>query len=116
MPVPYLGGALRGWTRRTKIKVISQSVINHKTVETESEITADINFQPMPSFQVNRKPEEQRTWSWWSIIIRNPVVILKTDDIIIKPSGQRFRVQSGNDWRESGFSKYETIEDYEVST
>ena len=116
MPVPYLGNAIKGWTRVTPVKIVTQSVVDHETVESTTDATLDINFQPMPAFKVNRKPEEQRTWKWWSIIIKNPSVILKTDDIIIRPSGQRFRVQSGNDWTESGFSKYEAIEDYEVST
>lgn len=116
MPVPYLGNAIKGWTRLTDVKIVTQSIVNHLKVESTEDATLDINFQPMPDFKVNRKPEEQRTWIWWSIIIKNPSVILKTDDIIIRPSGQRFRIQSGNDWTESGFSKYEAIEDYEVST
>lgn len=117
MPVPYLGHVLKGWTRKTPVKIITQTIVNHQTVESDPDpVKLDINFQPMPAWKVNRKPEEQRTWIWWSILIRNPTIILKTDDIIIRPSGQRFRIQSGNDWTESGFSKYEAIEDYEVST
>jgi len=116
MPVPYVAGALKGWTRKTPVKIVTQSVVNHQTVEATADATLDINFQPMPAWKVNRKPEEQRTWKWWSIIIKNPTVNLNTDDIIIRPTGQRFRIQSGNDWTESGFSKYEAIEDYEVST
>lgn len=116
MPVPYLGNAIKGWTHITPVKIVTQSVVDFQTVEATADAKLDINFQPMPAWKVNRKPEEQRTWNWWSIIIRNNSVNLKTDDIIIRPSGQRFRIQSGNDWTESGFSKYEAIEDYEVST
>ena len=116
MPVPYLGNAIKGWTKNTPVKIVTQSVVDHQTTEATADHTLDINFQPMPSWRVNRKPEEQRTWKWWSIIIKNPTIILKTDDIIIRASGQRFRIQSGNDWTESGFSKYEAIEDYEEST
>ena len=116
MPEPYVAGALKGWTRKTPVKIVTQSVVDFQTVEATADATLDINFQPMPAFKVNRKPEEQRTWKWWSIIIKNDSVNLKTDDMIIRPSGQRFRIQSGADWRRSGFSKYEAIEDYEVST
>ena len=116
MPVPYLGNAMKGWTRITAVKIVTQSVVNHQTIEATADATLDINFQPMPPAKVNRKPEEQRTWKWWSIIIKNATVNLKTDDIIIRPSGQRFRIMSGNDWTKSGFSKNEAIEDYEVST
>ena len=116
MPGPYMAGALKGWTKKTTIKVVTQTVVDFETVKTESSKVLDINFQPMPAATVNRKPPEQRTWTWWSIIIKNPTVLLKTDDIIIRPSGQRFKIQSGKNWTESGFSKHEAIEDYEEST
>ena len=112
MSVPYLGNALKGWTRKTNITVVTQTVVDHETVESVSDVSYPVNFQPMPAAKVNRKPEEQRTWKWWSIIINNKTVLLKTDDIIQNDSGQKFRVQQANDWRESGFTKYEVIEDY----
>lgn len=115
MPVPYLAGALKGWTTKRGCKVITKSIVDFEVSESESDITVDVNIQPMPAATVNRKPEEQRTWKWWSMIIKSDSVLLKTDDIILIGT-QRFKVQSANDWRESGFSKYETIEDYEVST
>lgn len=115
MAVPYLAGALKGWTKKTSVKVVTQSVVDHKTINTTSDKILDINFQPMPAAKVNRKTEEQRTWSWWSIIIKKGP-LLKTDDIIIRSSGQRFKIESANDWSESGFTKYEAIEDYEEST
>lgn len=112
MPVPYMGNTIKGWTRKTAVKIVTQSVVQHQTTEATADATLNINFQPMPAAKVNRKPEEQRTWKWWSIIIRSASVLLETDDKIIRPSGQVFRIQSANDWRESGFSKYEAIEDY----
>ena len=116
MAVPQMAGALRGWVKPTTINIITQTVVNHKTVDTPSTVKLKINFQPMPAATVNRKPEEQRTWIWWSIIIRDRTTLLKTDDIIVRPDGLRFKIQSAKDWRESGFSKYEAIEDYEEST
>jgi hypothetical protein len=112
MPVPYLGNALNGWVKTTSITVITQTVVDHETVETLSNVSYPVNFQPMPAAKVNRKPEEQRTWKWWSVIIRDKTVLLKTDDIIQDGSGKKFRIEQANDWRESGFSKYEVVEDY----
>lgn len=110
MPVPWMKNALRGWTQITTITKIVQSVVNFKTVETPTIITLDCNFQPMPAATVNRKPEEQRTLKWWSIIVKDGE-LLKTDDIIEK-DGIRYRIQSTSNWSESGFQKYEAIEDY----
>lgn len=110
MAVPYMGKTLKGWTRNTDIKKVTQTIVNHKTVEAEVAIVLKCNFQPMPAAKVNRKPEEQRTWIWWSIIVTEGE-LLKTDDVIIKDS-IRYRIQSVNNWTESGFQKYEAIEDY----
>lgn len=116
MAVPQMGRALRGWVKKIAVKIVTQVTVNHKNTETTTDATLEINKQPMPAAQVNRKPEEQRTWKWWSIIIRNRTTLLKTDDKIIFPNDGTYRIQSANDWRESGFSKYEAIEDYEEST
>jgi hypothetical protein len=103
---------MRGWTNTTSVDRVVQDIVNHKSVETLTRISLKANFQPMPARTVNRKPEEQRSWKWWSIIVvEGP--FLETDEIFIR-SGKRFRIMSGNDWTESGFQKYEAIEDYEV--
>lgn len=112
MSVPYLGGALKGWTQKTSIKIITQTVVNHETVESESDVSLPVNFQPMPAAKVNRKPEEQRTWKWWSIKIMDRTILLKTDDIVISSTGKRFRIEEAGDWRSAGFTNYEAVEDY----
>ena len=160
MPVPYLGNALKGWVKKSNITVVNQSIVDHETVESLSTSVYQANFQPMPAAKVNRKPQEQRTWKWWSVIIRDRTVLLTTDDIIqevfrttgkylgfldydgtlsesyisglisyfesLPPGaqflrydpiplyelGKRFRIEQANDWRESGFTKYEVVEDY----
>ena len=110
MAVPYMGKTLKGWTKKTNVKLVTQSIVNHKTVDTEVSIVLTCNFQSLKAAIVNRKPEEQRTWIWWSIIVTEGQ-LLKTDDIIIKDS-VRYKIQSTNNWTESGFQKYEAIEDY----
>lgn len=112
MPVPYLGGALKGWATSSNIKVISQTVVDFETAESGDDIKARINFQPMPASKVNRKPEEQRTWKWWSLFIYDRKILLATDDIIQDSSGIKYRVDSAGDWRSAGFTSYEAIEDY----
>jgi hypothetical protein len=112
MRVPYLGNAIKGWTKPIACLVVVKTVVDHEVVETPSEITLNINYQPMPSVQVSRKPEEQRTWKWWTFIIKNPTIQLKIDDVVTIGS-LTFRVQSGlSDWTTSGFSTCEAIEDF----
>lgn len=89
------------------------------------------NFQPMPQTQVDRKPLEQRTWSWWTITVEmntatlsvpnslgNTVIATPSfgvDDLIVY-GGKNYRIQSINDWDESGYAVYQAIEDFQVST
>lgn len=111
MPVPYLAGALKGWTKKTTVKIVTKSVVDHEVSESTSTVTLDINKQPMPAWKVNKKPEDQRTWIWWSFIIQKPSVLLKTDDIVTIDS-TNYRIMAGNNWVDSGFQKCEAIEDY----
>lgn len=113
MSMPYLGRALKGWTKKSNIKVITKSIVDHEIVETESDDYQQANFQPVPPEKVDRKPEEQRNFKWWKVIVKSSTFIMKIDDIIIDAYGRRFRVDSVDDWRESGFTSYEVHEDYE---
>lgn len=111
MKVPYLGGAVKGWTRPIVCLLVVKTVVDHQVVETPSTVTLDINYQPMPAAQVNRKPEEQRTWKWWTLIIKNPTIMLEVDDVLTIDS-YTFRIQSFSNWTTSGFSGAEAIEDF----
>ena len=111
MAVPYLGNALNGWTKKIPCKIVTQTVVNHKTQENENDVILDKNIQPIPQTKVDRKPEGQRTWKWWNLLIRNGQ-LLKIDDVVII-NNKRFRIQSIGDWSESGFQNYEAIEDYQ---
>jgi len=110
MPVPYMGRTLKGWTSKTTIKLITQTIVDYETVESESIVTLNCNFQALKPAVVDRKPPEQRTWKWWSIVVTEGPQ-LNIDDIIVKDS-KNYRIVSNNDWSESGFQKYEAIEDY----
>lgn len=110
MAVPYMARAMRGWVKNKTFKVITQTVVNHRTVETTTDVTMKVNFQSMPPAEVNRKPEEQRTWKWWSLVVVEGQELF-TDDIFTL-DGKNYRVKSKEDWSESGFRKYGVIEDY----
>ncbi len=114
MKTPYLGGALKGWTAKIPVLIVTKTVVDHQVTEIPVQAVLDINYQPMPASQVNRKPEEQRTWLWWTFIIKGkvPSTLLKVDDVVTIGT-KIFRVQSGlHDWTTSGFSICEAIEDF----
>lgn len=113
MPIPNVSGALRGWTKRRTVRLITKSVINHQTVETDSgPLTMSVLVQPMPSQQIDRKPEDQRAWKWWSIWIRFGAQLKPDDKIII--DGITYRVENFINWLEGGYQQLEAVEDYTI--
>lgn len=111
MPVPYLAGALRGWTRKIQFKIVTKTVANNRVSKTTETVTLNCNLQPMPQQRVNKKPEEQRSWRWWSLIVKEGP-ILKPDDTVTDPYSRTFTIMGVNDWTESGFQKYEAVQNF----
>lgn len=126
MSIPYVRSAIRGYCKSTAVQLSTQSISGFLTTETLTPLTIRANFQPMPKTQVDRKPLEQRTWVWWTILVEMRTAIntatntviptprMNIDDIVVR-NGQSFRIQSITDWEESGYVMYEAIEDF-VST
>ena len=111
MAVPNLANALKGWTKRRTVWLISTGINEEgRKDETFESLTLDINIQPAPAEVLKRKPEEQWSWKWWSIIVKGTPNIKTQDAIIV--DGIRYRIESVINWGESGFRKYEAVEDY----
>ena len=108
--VPYLATAIRGWTQKRQVELVTQTVVSH--VPTESRVTTqlDINIQPTPAQEVIRRPEDQRSWKYWTLIVREGPV-LDIDDVAVVESIS-YRITHVHNWSESGFQKYQAIEDY----
>lgn len=114
MPVPNMKRTLRGWVKNTTVKIITQSVVDYETSEAITTTTLKINKQPVPPEKVDQRPEYDRSWKWWSFIVQDGP-LLKDDDII-EIDGTGYRIKQRTDWSESGFQKYQAIEDYTAST
>lgn len=110
-PFPDVSGALRGWTNRTGVRIITKEVQSHKVVETAIRTQANMILQPMPSQQVNRKPTEQRSWRWWSLWVDCEFQRLEVDTVIVM-DGISYRIEKVDDWQQGGFRHYEAVEDY----
>ena len=110
MPVPYLGNSLKGWIRPRKVKLITKKVVGHLVEENERSVTLWMNIQPLPRRKVDRKPSEQRTWDWWSLIVTKGPNLNTDDQVIIK--NFKYVVQNGENLTDSGFRLYEVIRGY----
>ena len=110
MPVPNMKRTMRGWTERLSVKKITQSIVNFQKVETVDESVITGNLQPMKPETIDRKPEEQRGWIWWSLIQTGGAQLDLDEKAEI--DGTPFRVEAKTNWSRSGFIKYELVEDW----
>lgn len=111
MPIPNVSGALRGWTKPRAIRFVTKSVVNHLVQQTAEVITLDMMLQPLQPEKLRRKPEEQRSWKWYSILVKASGRELKPDDQIVI-DGIAYRIDSRQPWAEAGYRRYEATEDY----
>lgn len=111
MAIPNVSSALRGWTKKRQVTIIIQTVVDHEVVEqAQPAVTMNVNVQPMPAQQIDRKPEEQREWKWWSLWIQFGSLLKPDDKIII--DGITYRVEKVSNWLSGGYQQLEAVEDY----
>ena len=111
MSIPNVSGALRGWTKKREVKIVTKTVENFLMKQSASVITVDMMNQPLRPEVVNRKPEEQRAWKWQELVIKSREPVFKIDDYIVI-DGIGYRVSSIQDWNLAGYRRYEVYEDY----
>jgi hypothetical protein len=111
MGIPKVSGALKGWTKKRTVIIITQNVVDHDVVEVETPITLSINIQPLPATILNQKTEEERSWKWFSLWIKGSTVLENQDIAII--DGVRYRVMKNSDWSPAGYTNYEVKEDFQ---
>lgn len=111
MPIPNVSRALRGWTKPQSVRIVTKTVVNHIIQQTAEVITLDMMLQPLQPEKLRRKPEEQRSWKWYSILVKASGRELKPDDQIVI-DGIAYRIDSRQPWTDAGYRRYEATEDY----
>ncbi len=66
----------------------------------------EVSLQPMPPQEVERKPENLRTWIWFKAYSDKNLDIDQTLEI----DGNRFRIQKKADWRSAGVYVYDLVQ------
>jgi uncharacterized repeat protein (TIGR02543 family) len=74
-------------------------------------VALDIMISPLKAEEVNRKPEEQRAWKWYSFLTKASARELSIDSQLIV-DGLAYRVESRQPWTEAGYRRYHATEDY----
>ena len=112
--IPSLRIGLRGFWKRQTVTIITKTVINHKVIETPVEKTLRFMASPMPAEQVNRKPEEQRSWAWVSVYCECSIKLEHDSKVIVKD--KIYKIGKLSDWTDAHFLVYEAVQDFVKET
>ena len=109
--MPNMSMTLNGWQVPLQLIKITQTITDGDVTLTEQLIDFQGVWQPLRDEQLQFKPEEQRSWSWFWIHAVAGTLNLNTADKIIF-NGQRYKVMSKKDYSLNGFIEYEVVLDY----
>jgi len=110
--MPNMANTLTGWEVPLSLVKITQTVVDGDVVKTEQPVKFLGCWQPLRDEELQFKPENQRSWSWYWIHAKSGTLNLQTQDKIIFQN-KRFKVMSVKDYSLNGFIEYEVIRDYE---
>jgi hypothetical protein len=106
--LPNLASALLSWGSLVEMQIVRTTAVDFEPqTEVLNILTVSMTLQAMRPRDVVRKPENERRWKWWT---GWSTAKLTADTVLQDPDGLQFRVQSVEDWSQSGFYKYELTE------
>lgn len=106
--LPQVQTVFLNWMESTQMKIIKPVVSDFEVQEDiQAIITFEAVVQPMKAREVQRKPENERTWRWFDMWSTTKVQI---DTVIQSAEGIEYRVQGITDWSAGGFFKYDLTE------
>ena len=108
--VPNMVQALTNWFQSIVFGVVFKEIQNFQVVETVVNIQFLGVIQPLKTEDLMIKPEGQRSWKWYWVH-SNTALNLKNDDVF-NYLNKQYRVMGKKDYSIYGYYEYEIIEDY----
>ena len=106
--MPQMQSAFLNWSETVQMKVITKEAVDFESVENvDAVVTFDAVLQALTPRQVNRKPEGERIWKYWTMYSTTRV---EKDTVVQDPAGKQYRVTSTDDWSQAGFYKSELVQ------
>lgn len=110
--MPNMANTLNGWEVPLSFIKITQSIADGDVVKTETPINFMGVWQPLRDEELQFKPENQRSWSWYWVHAKSGTVELQTQDKFLFKN-KRYKVMAVKDYSLNGFIEYHVIRDYE---
>jgi hypothetical protein len=110
--MPNMASTLNGWEVPLTFIKITQTIVDGDVIKTESPIKFMGVWQPLRDEELQFKPENQRSWSWYWVHAKSGTLNLQTQDKFLFQD-KRYKVMSIKDYSLNGFIEYQVIRDYE---
>ena len=112
--MPNMSNTLTGWEVPLTLVKVKQSIVKGDVIKTKQKIDFLGCWQPLKDEELQFKPENQRSWSWYWIHAKSGTLDLKTQDEIIF-QGKMFKVMAIKDYSLNGFIEYQIVRGYEAN-
>jgi hypothetical protein len=106
--VPNVGDALLNWFQPLTFGVVTTTVQNFRSVQTQVQVQCKGVWQPFTDKQLMLKPEGERARSWWWLHA-DPSLTLEPDSVVTY-LGVQYRVMSQKDYRLYGYVEYQLVQ------
>ena len=110
MSFPEIGDEFGDWGSTVTFKVMVQTIVNHKAVNTPTTSTLDAMMWPLKAQEIAAKPEGQRAWRWLKAVSETTVAV---NSVIQDPDGVNYKVMAVNNWGMAGFYEYDIAEAFQ---
>ena len=105
---PQLQNVLANWTEPVQMKILSKVPVNFEVQENVLSVPViEMMLQVMDPRKVERKPENERSLKFWDGWSETKV---PKDTRMQDPEGLEYVVSSITDWGQSGFWKYDLVQ------
>lgn len=106
--MPQVSSVFFNWTSPVQMKVISTLPVDFEAQDNVLDVvTFEAVVQAMRSKEIDRKPENERSWKWWDMW---STVSFPDNTVVQDPDGLQFRIRKTTDWSQAGFFHVEMTE------
>lgn len=110
--LPQLDIGLSGWEVEVKANFITQEYVDGKITDISNIQVIKGVLQPLKTEDVNIKPEGQRNWIWQQLHVKKTYPKLRNEQIV-EINDKNYKIMAQKDYTQYGYVEYHLVEDYQ---
>ena len=109
--LPDVSGAMRNWFQKMTFIVITQTMVNHRVVDSLVSTNFEGVIQPLSDQMLSIKSIGERKWKWHVVHADTSLALTPGDKLTYL--GEKYRVMSKGDYSKYGYVKYDLVEGFQ---